>query len=345
MTTGRNDTCPCGSGKKYKRCCLRRAPANPVMTSDRIAPPSSNAAANPILEELERYLTALRASVEHPTPPSRAEDLEFRDRTYTRLDWEVYQHLMIEIRESFDIMLLPIAMPDVIHEAVASDDIRSYASSLFARIRTSPAFEEFDIANLDVYETELATALRQDIYSFSLPPDRPFPFLIRQAGSGLHYAPQYVFDIPVFSLDLNYVVRIPLRVHSSPTLRSFGANRSFIHEAIHVLQRVLRKNRVPAYVYRDKGKKKIRNPEVFVHVGVEDELEVQKIMVTAGYPFSLDPILYHKKSLTDAFGDVRYDRARKTVRAGLERIPFEKYEDLYEGDLREKILGEFCGAS
>ena len=22
---GRNDPCPCGSGKKYKRCCLRRA--------------------------------------------------------------------------------------------------------------------------------------------------------------------------------------------------------------------------------------------------------------------------------------------------------------------------------
>jgi|GEM_PF-4194091 hypothetical protein len=24
MKTGRNDPCPCGSGKKYKQCCLRR---------------------------------------------------------------------------------------------------------------------------------------------------------------------------------------------------------------------------------------------------------------------------------------------------------------------------------
>ncbi|MDA8335538.1 MAG: SEC-C metal-binding domain-containing protein [Peptococcaceae bacterium] len=23
MKTGRNDPCPCGSGKKYKNCCLR----------------------------------------------------------------------------------------------------------------------------------------------------------------------------------------------------------------------------------------------------------------------------------------------------------------------------------
>jgi len=25
--TGRNDPCPCGSGQKYKRCCLARAEA------------------------------------------------------------------------------------------------------------------------------------------------------------------------------------------------------------------------------------------------------------------------------------------------------------------------------
>lgn len=24
MKTGRNDTCPCGSGKKFKHCCLRK---------------------------------------------------------------------------------------------------------------------------------------------------------------------------------------------------------------------------------------------------------------------------------------------------------------------------------
>jgi uncharacterized protein YecA (UPF0149 family) len=26
---GRNDACPCGSGKKYKKCCLGKASASP----------------------------------------------------------------------------------------------------------------------------------------------------------------------------------------------------------------------------------------------------------------------------------------------------------------------------
>ena len=26
---GRNDPCPCGSGKKYKRCCMRNSPQEP----------------------------------------------------------------------------------------------------------------------------------------------------------------------------------------------------------------------------------------------------------------------------------------------------------------------------
>jgi uncharacterized protein YecA (UPF0149 family) len=30
---GRNDPCPCGSGKKFKRCCLERQAANLSETS------------------------------------------------------------------------------------------------------------------------------------------------------------------------------------------------------------------------------------------------------------------------------------------------------------------------
>jgi hypothetical protein len=30
---GRNDPCPCGSGKKYKRCCLPRQPSTPSAPS------------------------------------------------------------------------------------------------------------------------------------------------------------------------------------------------------------------------------------------------------------------------------------------------------------------------
>jgi len=29
---GRNDPCPCGSGKKYKKCCLNKSNGNPKLT-------------------------------------------------------------------------------------------------------------------------------------------------------------------------------------------------------------------------------------------------------------------------------------------------------------------------
>ena len=35
---GRNDACPCGSGKKYKKCCLRKGADNPFATSVPAAP-------------------------------------------------------------------------------------------------------------------------------------------------------------------------------------------------------------------------------------------------------------------------------------------------------------------
>ena len=28
---GRNDPCPCGSGKKYKKCCLNKSRVNPLL--------------------------------------------------------------------------------------------------------------------------------------------------------------------------------------------------------------------------------------------------------------------------------------------------------------------------
>src|SRR5262245_56621688 len=62
MTTGRNDPCPCGSGKKYKKCCMNKgagagSPSSPATAADnarqligappRPRPPSPPAAAPP----------------------------------------------------------------------------------------------------------------------------------------------------------------------------------------------------------------------------------------------------------------------------------------------------------
>jgi SEC-C motif len=48
---GRNDPCPCGSGKKYKRCCLGREETRAEFTQE------LNSFALPLLRELGRYAT------------------------------------------------------------------------------------------------------------------------------------------------------------------------------------------------------------------------------------------------------------------------------------------------
>jgi len=89
----------------------------------------------------------------------------------------------------------------------------------------------------------------------------------------------------------------------------------------------------------------VRNPEAYVQVGLEDELEVQRIMVAAGYPFSLNPILHHKNNLTSAFADLDKGQANQFIRSGIELIGFAKYDGLYDGNLKEAILSEMCGDS
>ena len=37
MKTGRNETCPCGSGKKFKKCCEGKADASEKMRSRGLA--------------------------------------------------------------------------------------------------------------------------------------------------------------------------------------------------------------------------------------------------------------------------------------------------------------------
>lgn len=37
MKTGRNDPCPCGSGKKWKKCCAALAAVEPAPAADPVA--------------------------------------------------------------------------------------------------------------------------------------------------------------------------------------------------------------------------------------------------------------------------------------------------------------------
>lgn len=65
--TGRNDPCPCGSGKKYKRCCLGKEPPKPLATQVKPAtpmPPPSPRPASP----------AWTGNKSAPAPPPRPRD-------------------------------------------------------------------------------------------------------------------------------------------------------------------------------------------------------------------------------------------------------------------------------
>ena len=44
MKAGRNDPCPCGSGKKYKKCCLAKDQAASLTQTGVVEPPPSSVA-------------------------------------------------------------------------------------------------------------------------------------------------------------------------------------------------------------------------------------------------------------------------------------------------------------
>jgi hypothetical protein len=64
MKAGRNDPCPCGSGKKYKKCCWAKDQAGTGRPADVFPPASSPDAPHPA-----RFLAPRPAAVPSPPPP------------------------------------------------------------------------------------------------------------------------------------------------------------------------------------------------------------------------------------------------------------------------------------
>ena len=237
-------------------------------------------------------------------------------------------------------MLLPVVAPDLLQQALEIEPTSESLRSLVHEIGKIRDYDRYELPSLLLYETELRNALGQDDYSFNAPTREPFPLLIKRVPPG-EYAPQFVSDCLVFSLTIKGQVWIPVLSHSRGSTLEFSKQQSFVHELIHVLQRVFRKHRIPAYPYSENGRTKVRNPETYVQVGIEDELEVQKLMAAVGYKFSLNPILHHQKNLAAAFNDLDRDEVHQRMRSGIERIDFQKYGGLYKGDLREEIIRTF----
>src|SRR4051794_3876720 len=68
MKAGRNDPCPCGSGKKYKKCCLVKDQEESSRRSAEIPPPPSSVASpRPV-----PFLTQQHPTPAGPTAPARA---------------------------------------------------------------------------------------------------------------------------------------------------------------------------------------------------------------------------------------------------------------------------------
>lgn len=68
--TGRNDPCPCGSGKKYKQCCLSKALAPKKITAKWLSGPKP---INLMERTFGASLTLAQQSDKPPMPPVEEE--------------------------------------------------------------------------------------------------------------------------------------------------------------------------------------------------------------------------------------------------------------------------------
>ncbi len=85
MTIGRNDPCPCGSGLKYKRCCLRRdEEINATVHEDSEGRERARQLVDLSIEELKRRFTsapteAERASLGFPLAQAHQDRGEYQE--------------------------------------------------------------------------------------------------------------------------------------------------------------------------------------------------------------------------------------------------------------------------
>ncbi len=91
MDIGRNEPCPCGSGKKYKRCCGATAVSNPLETAARALRTAQDIAESKVLRFIrqefgEDAIDAAAADFGLPLAGPRAEDVE----SQLFLPWMLY---------------------------------------------------------------------------------------------------------------------------------------------------------------------------------------------------------------------------------------------------------------
>jgi len=317
----RNSPCPCGSGKKLKNCHIDIG--WPVEV--------------PIEQTFLNFVESLQSMGEK----SKVDDDEL-DRLFADPNLSQYMEMLNEVRENVEFALLSLELPDTFSQLVYRQYEPGQVLKLLPVIAACLGFNDYEIINIDIHKTELGPVLSANDFSFDTHSLGEFEILLHH-DKNLGYAPQYVDDRFIFSQTQRHLVKIPMIHHSHETIGEFFQTQSSLHEVLHVMQRILRKNPIPHYYYPANECEPIRNPEDYVRIGVEDEVEVQKILVLAGYEVSLNPILNHKKNLLSAFSRYPPSRRDDIIRNGVESICWNNYAALLSGHLREAVLEHYCG--
>jgi SEC-C motif len=156
MKAGRNDPCPCGSGKKYKKCCLAKDQEASLRQTAAIPPPPSSVASPRLApSRTEQHpkpagrIAPARAA-EVPTPPLPrdpvTERAEERWREFEVRDGEDRIVLFLETLEDAEVMEDDMAfeMLSVLHrDAVASGGRTRFAECVGAlRERLPEVFDQ-----------------------------------------------------------------------------------------------------------------------------------------------------------------------------------------------------------
>lgn len=176
MKAGRNDPCPCGSGKKYKKCCLgKNQEASARQTAVVPPPPSSAALPRPVpyrtrLPKPARPTAPIRAA-EAPVPPPPldpvAEKAESRWREFESQNSEGRIAVFLETLEDAEVMTddLAFEMLSLLHtDAVNSGGRTRFAEWVGAlRARRPEVYDEGSHFYLDWCLLDALAESRQEV--------------------------------------------------------------------------------------------------------------------------------------------------------------------------------------
>ena len=174
MKAGRNDPCPCGSGRKYKKCCLAKDQQARQTTA---SPPHLSPAARlrpvPSLTPHPKPAgpTAPARAAEAPIPPPPVDPItgraESRWREFKSQNAEGRIAIFLETLEDAEVMTddLTFEMLGVLHtDAVKSGDRTRFAECVGAlRQRRSEVFEEGSPFYLDWCLLDALAESRQEV--------------------------------------------------------------------------------------------------------------------------------------------------------------------------------------